>query len=192
MTLLLGLLWPIERFNTAALALGRWLAIICIGLMVVAILIQIFFRYVLGNALPWPDEAARFMMLWMTGLIAPLGLRRGGFVAIDMIPRMLPETVGRLINLLLFAIAMVVLVFAVQIGWSEVTGFAGKFKTSSLYFPSGDGWEKVPRAWMMSSLLVGIALMIVVSVELILREIIALLGGGDRLAPISGEAVEAS
>ncbi len=39
--------------------------------MVVCILIQVFFRYVLNNALPWPDEAARFLMLWMTGFIAP-------------------------------------------------------------------------------------------------------------------------
>jgi TRAP-type C4-dicarboxylate transport system permease small subunit len=160
--------------------------------MVVAILIQIFFRYVLGNALPWPDEAARFLMLWMTGLIAPLGLRRGGFVAIDMIPRMLPEMVGRLVNLLLFGIAMIVLVWAVQIGWAEVTGFSGKFKTSSLYYPSGDGWQKMPRAWMMGSLFVGMVLMILVQVELILREVVGLLGGAARLDPIDGEAVEAS
>jgi len=33
--------------------------------MVIVILLQVFFRYVLNNALPWPDELARFLMLWM-------------------------------------------------------------------------------------------------------------------------------
>ena len=47
-------------------ALGPAVAIVAIALMVLAILIQVFFRYALNNALPWPDEAARFLMLWMT------------------------------------------------------------------------------------------------------------------------------
>ncbi|MDA9735148.1 TRAP transporter small permease subunit, partial [SAR116 cluster bacterium] len=53
------------------LKIGRNLAWIAIFLMVIVILLQVFFRYVLNNALPWPDELARFLMLWMTGFIAP-------------------------------------------------------------------------------------------------------------------------
>ena len=79
--------FPIQilaRCNTAILRLGRHLSVIALALMVVIMLLQVFFRYALNNALPWPDEAARFCMLWMTGLMAPLALRHGGFVAIDM------------------------------------------------------------------------------------------------------------
>ena len=71
MAILLGLLSPFQLFNDVVLRIGRGIAIICIGLMVVAILLQVFFRYVLGNALPWPEEAAIFLMLWMTAVIAP-------------------------------------------------------------------------------------------------------------------------
>ena len=60
MGLFKGLLLPVQTFNDLVLPVGRGLAVICIGLMVVCILIQVFFRYVLNNALPWPDEAARF------------------------------------------------------------------------------------------------------------------------------------
>ena len=55
--------------------------------MVIVILVQVFFRYVLNNALPWPDEVARFLMLWMTGLIAPSAYRWGGFVSIEFLER---------------------------------------------------------------------------------------------------------
>ena len=75
----------LEKINTFFLRIGRQFAWIAIFLMVVVIIIQVFFRYVLNNALPWPDELARFLMLWMTGLIAPSAYRWGGFVSIDIL-----------------------------------------------------------------------------------------------------------
>ncbi|WP_425091842.1 TRAP transporter small permease [Tropicimonas sp. S265A] len=186
---LLGILAPIAFVNEHLFRLGRAIGIVAVALMVVAILIQVFFRYVLNNALPWPDEAARFAMLWMTGLMAPTAFRRGGFVAIDMLLIALPKAVSALISLVLLLICLIVLVVAVRIGWSEVTGFGGSFATASLYVPTNFGfteWLRVPRSWMMASLLVGVVLMISANVELILRAVITLLGGNDRLPEIPG------
>ncbi len=187
MSLLAGVLFPFQVFNDVVLRFGRWVAIVAIGLMVLAILIQVFFRYVLNNALPWPDEAARFCMLWMTGLIAPMAYRRGGFVAIDMAVRALPERVAAVLSLFLLIVAGGVLAMALQIGWAEVTGFMSRAKTASLYyFDIFDGkWEKVPRQWMMLSFFVGVVLLSIVNIELILRSLITLLGGGDRLKDLN-------
>lgn len=186
---LLAVLKPLAFVNEHVLRLGRGIGVVAVGLMVIAILIQVFFRYVLNNALPWPDEAARFCMLWMTGLMAPTALRRGGFVAIDMAVRALPQKLGALVSLFLLLVSLAVLLVAVQIGWSEVTGFGGKFATASLYLPADitfSEWFRVPRSWMMASLLVGVILMISVTVELILRSVITILGGGDDLPMIPG------
>lgn len=186
---LLAVIVPLGILNETVLKFGRAIGCVAIALMVLAILIQVFFRYVLNNALPWPDEAARFCMLWMVGLMAPTALRRGGFVAIDMFGRMLPSRAGQMLNLILFMIGLVVLVVALEIGWGEITGFSGKFKTASLYVPLSlgfDEWLRVPRSWMMTSLVVGLVLLISVNVELILRSIVAMLGGADRLPPIPG------
>ncbi|MEM8580966.1 MAG: TRAP transporter small permease subunit, partial [Pseudomonadota bacterium] len=95
---LLGILAPIAFVNEHVFRLARAIGIVAMALMVVAILIQVFFRYVLNNALPWPDEAARFCMLWMTGLMAPTAFRRGGFVAIDMLVLALPRGIGAALN----------------------------------------------------------------------------------------------
>jgi len=188
MALLAGLLLPFQVFNDVALRIGRAIGIVAIGLMVVAILIQVCFRYVLNNALPWPDEAARFMMMWMTGLLAPMAYRRGGFVAIDMFLRMLPLRIGAILSLFLLIIASIVLALAVKIGWSEVTGFGGRFATAALYIPTSidfSSYLRVPRSWMMASLLVGVVLLSIVNFELILRSIITLLGGGDQLKSLA-------
>lgn len=184
MALLHGLLKPIQMWNDFILPIGRWISIVAIALMVVAILVQVFFRYALNNALPWPDEAARFMMLWLTGLMAPMAFRRGGFVAIDMVVLALPKKLGEIVAMILLVISAGVLLVAINIGYGELTGFSAKFNTASLYVPLAidfSEWLRVPRSWMMASLFVGVVLLFIVNVELILRALITFLGGKDDL-----------
>ncbi|MEP5762114.1 MAG: TRAP transporter small permease subunit [Litoreibacter sp.] len=177
--------------NGALLAVGRHISVVLMGLMVIVILVQVFFRYVLNDALAWPDEAARFMMLWLTGLVAPTAYRRGGFVAIDLVVLMLPRMLASILSMLLLFIALAVMVIAVKIGWGEVTGFGGRFKTAALWLPTNAAfteWFRVPRSWMMASLLVGVTLMTSVTIELIVRQVVGLIGRADALPKIPGAA----
>jgi len=186
-TALLAICHGLGLINGALLALGRWIGAICLGLMVVVILAQVFFRYVVNNALPWPEEASRFLMMWSTGLMAPTAFRRGGFVAIDMVIRMLPRAVATALSVVLLSVTILVLWIALGIGWSEVTGIGGRFETDSLRVPVSldlATWMKVPKSWMMASLLVGVALLLLVAVELALRNLFALLRGPEALRDI--------
>src|SRR6056297_539079 len=110
MTALIWILRPLHTLNGSVLWLCRWIAGAALAVMVLVILVQVFFRYVLNNALPWPDEAARFMMLWMTGLAAPIAYRRGGFVAIDMLERALPPRASAALSLVLLLASLAVLI----------------------------------------------------------------------------------
>ncbi len=187
MTALLAICNGLGLLNSALLMVGRWIGAVCLGLMVAAILAQVFYRYVLNNALPWPEEASRFLMLWSTGLMAPTAFRRGGFVAIDMVIRMLPRAVATGLSVFLMAVTILVLWIALGIGWSEVTGLGGRFETDSLRVPVSldlATWMKVPKSWMMASLLVGVALLLLVAVELALRNIYALIRGPEGLRDI--------
>jgi TRAP-type transport system small permease protein len=178
--------------NAGALTIGRWLGAFCILLMVIIILTQVFFRYVIGLGLPWPEEAARFLMLWSAGLMIGTAYRRGGFVAIDLMVALLPRLLRHLLTLTLFALALIVLWKAWQIGLREVSGLAGRFGTDSLNVPTSwdlSTWRKVPKSWQMMSMLVGIGALIIVTFELILREVIALFGRAGDLPPISDQVV---
>lgn len=189
MTALLAICNGLGMLNGALLALGRWIGAVCLGLMVVVILVQVFFRYALNNALPWPEEASRFLMLWSTGLMAPTAFRRGGFVAIDMVIRLLPRLVATGLSIFLMAVTILVLWISLGIGWSEVTGLGGRFETDSLRVPVSldlGVWMKVPKSWMMASLLVGVALLLLVAVELALRNLYALIWGPEPLREIAG------
>lgn len=185
------LLNGLGAFNAGLLWLGRLLGATAMGLMVLIILAQVFFRYVIGNALPWPEEAARFLMLWATGLMIPTAYRRGGFVSVEMLVSFLPRIVGRLLGLALLALALVVLVAGFRIGLSEVTGFGGRFATDSLKVPASlalDTWVKVPKSWMMASLVTGLAMLILVNIELMLRGLAELTGQHHGLVAIADAA----
>ena len=143
--------------NTILLKLGRQLATVEIGLMVIIILIQVFFRYGLNSALPWPDEAARFLMLWMTGLIAPSAYRWGGFVSIEILFRFLPSRMVKIITLFLLMISLLVLVIGLQFGLKHVDS-GWLFSSSSLKWPLhliGMEVIRVKLAWMYMSLPIG-------------------------------------
>lgn len=191
---LLGILRPLQFLNDHVLRLGRGIAIVAIALMVFCILLQVFMRYVLNNALPWPEEAARFLMLWMTGLIAPSAYRRGGFVSIDMLQMALPARAAALLQLALLLLATIVLVVGLQLGIKHVNS-GWLFRSSSLYVPMeliGQKGFKLKLAWMYMSLYVGLILLLAVNAELILRSLITLMGGEDKLRPLMDtELIEA-
>ncbi len=184
---LIGLAKALGSLNGAVLTLGRGLGAVCMAAMVVIILAQVFYRYILGSALAWPEEAARFLMLWAAGLMVATAFRRGGFVSIDILVRLLPRMTASALSLVLLALSLVILVVAIRISWSEVTGIGGRFETDSLRYPSTwdlSVWTKMPRSWQMASMLTGLVMMISVCVELMLRNLITLLGAHDRLPDI--------
>lgn len=196
MQILLTLAAVLQRVNDVVLGLGRWIGMAALAIMVCLILGQVFFRYVLNDAPNWTEEGARFCMLWMTGLLAPLAMRLGGFVSIDMLERALPRVLAAVLTLALLSITMAVLLMAWDKGLNNhVDSLTGRGKSASLRLPlDWFGGERIKfrNAWMFSSLFVGVNLLILVTAELILRQIITLFGQGDRLKPIStGQSVRA-
>ena len=161
--------------NDLVLRIGKNIAWISLALMVFVIILQVFFRYILNNAMPWPDEAARFLMLWMTGLIAPLAYRSNGFVAIDMLGRALPMRSGLLLTMVLLVLSTLVLITAIKFGWAHTMGFGGNFESSSLRLPLdwfGMATVKLKLRYMYASLLICVIILLSVNIELIIRTII--------------------
>lgn len=186
MVLLHAILRPIQFWNDTVLPVGRALAIGAIGIMVAITLLQVFCRYILNNALAWPDEAARFLMLWMTGLIAPTAYRHGGFVAIDMVERALPRAVAAALSIVLLLLSLIVLLKGIELGWDHVSS-GWLFASPSLKIPLnwiGGEAIRVKLAWTYMSLFLGIVLLTVVNLELLLRAAITALGDAGRLRPL--------
>jgi len=188
---MLALLGPISRVNTLILRVGRQIAWMALAVMVAVILAQVVFRYAFNNALAWPDEAARFLMLWMAALMAPSAMRWGGFVSIDTVPLALPRVPGLILMLVLLLLTLMVLLVAVGHGYNHAFGFGGNFNSASLRIPlDWIGLEsvRVKLRYMYASLFVGVILLAVVTFELILRTIIQLVDPEAELPPTDAPA----
>jgi TRAP-type C4-dicarboxylate transport system permease small subunit len=89
-----------------------------VGLAMAAIFALVFLnvvlRYGFGTSLSWVEEVARFLMIWGVFLGAGLALREGRHVSIDVLQDRLPEATRRLLRI---AIAVVVLIFLVGLGY---------------------------------------------------------------------------
>jgi len=183
---MLAVLRPLAWVNTRILRVGRQIAWMALAVMVAVILAQVVFRYALNNALAWPDEAARFLMLWMAALMAPSAMRWGGFVSIDMVPQALPRVPGLILTLVLLSLTLIVLVVAIGHGYNHTFGFGGNFNSSSLKIPlewAGMETIRVKLRYMYASLFVAVCLLSIVTVELILRTIIQLIDPEADLPP---------
>lgn len=80
-----------KRLEDFFVALNGWALIAMLSAMTVIVGANISLRYFTSHSLPWADEAARYLMIWMTFGGAGLVLRVGGHVAITNLHDVLPE-----------------------------------------------------------------------------------------------------
>lgn len=84
------------------------------ALMAGAVIVGVFYRYFLNDALPWPEEFARFAMIWISWVGGGIALRRGAHVATDLLVNQLPPGPRRILlfvgNVLILAFLVIVLV----------------------------------------------------------------------------------
>jgi len=75
-------------FNQISIFINKLCSAICIllGLSLVAIItLEVFFRYVLNNALSWPEEIAGFMFVWFSMLGAAICLFKGTHIKVTFV-----------------------------------------------------------------------------------------------------------
>jgi TRAP-type C4-dicarboxylate transport system permease small subunit len=190
----LGALQAIIRFigmiNQSVLKLGRGIGCAAMALMVAAVLLQIFYRYVLNNALPWPEEAARGLMIWMMALVAPSAYRYAGFVSIDMLPDMLPRKARHTLTLAILILSLVVLVIMLDQAWAhfsapllfDSSGLNRLLQDSGLNQLLGTELQ-FRTAYIYLAMSVLLVMLISVSVELILRLVGRLVWNDEAFPP---------
>lgn len=91
-----------------------------VALMVACVsiaLLQVFCRYVLGAALAWPEEAARYLFVWFVFVGAAMVTRRGEHITIDLLQRSLPEPMVRWHALFSRCISVAASCFLIIFGW---------------------------------------------------------------------------
>lgn len=94
-----------------------WAVVAMLSAMALIVGANISLRYLTAHSLPWADEAARYLMIWMTFVSAGLVLRIGGHVAITNLQDSLPSTGRKLLRACIVLILLAFFGFMVHVGW---------------------------------------------------------------------------
>ncbi|MEO1019753.1 MAG: TRAP transporter small permease, partial [Pseudomonadota bacterium] len=128
-------------------------------LIAVILFCAVFWRYVLNDAISWSEEATKYLMVWLTFLGAPIALRHGGHINIDILLKAVPPRATQfllcVINLLIVA-TMSIMVWK-GYGLAEM----GARQVASSF--------SVSMVWMQSAIPVGSALILMVALEHMLK-----------------------
>ncbi|WP_299074053.1 TRAP transporter small permease [uncultured Paraglaciecola sp.] len=116
---------PLGKLNFAVANTAKNFAGGLLAVMLMMILAQVFFRYVLNDSLAWTEELAKFAMVWIACLVAPWAYRAHLNVSIQMFADALPALLRRateiVITLLVILICGIFFMQSLafwQSGWS--------------------------------------------------------------------------
>jgi TRAP-type C4-dicarboxylate transport system permease small subunit len=152
----------LAAINRPTLAACKLATMGLVAAITVIIAASVFWRYALNDALSWAEEVSKYLMIWMVFTGAPIALRQGSHVAIELFPNALPERARQLVFALVFVIIAALMVVLIHRGitfaWNGRTQTAIIIGNFSLF-------------WLFVSIPVGSAIMLLVALEAALRRV---------------------
>ena len=86
-----SILVTVDKFGAWVAKATGWLIIVMAAVMIVALVLQIIFRYVFNSSLSWSEELALFLFTWVVLLAGSIGVREHMHVRLIIIRDRFPE-----------------------------------------------------------------------------------------------------
>lgn len=157
-------------------ALQVYSGVLCL-VMLGVVLVGIFYRYVVGEAISWYDEFAGFTLVWLTMYGSVLGLAKGKHISFETLVEKLPRVWQRVMDafgvLCILSFSLVMLVS----GWQLVREMGGETAVSI---------PEVKMAWIYSVMPISGGLMVLVGIVQLIR----LARGGEGSEGVRPKAME--
>lgn len=123
-----------------------WVMLLAITLLNI---IQVFYRYVLNNALSWSEEASLWMMVWITFVILPVAYHKGLNISMMLFRDMLKKNrVEYIIRCLFHCIVISIALVCFYQAWNM---FKGGFRIELPALEVTKAWVYaiMPPAWVL-------------------------------------------
>lgn len=150
--------------------------------MVVVTATGVFFRYALDAALPWAEEADRYLFIWLAFTGSAITMRKKAHIAVDVLVRMLDARARAWVVLFTYAAVLAFLGFVMRA--SEIVIEV----TSLTRTPATD----IPMSWVYTAVPVGCTLIAIETLRLMAATWRELRGGGPGAAGAQGDGAHGS
>ncbi len=85
--------------------------------MSIVIFMQVVYRYVFHASLPWSEEFARYILVYLTFLGASVAVKRNAHIGVEMVVSLLPRPVAKVLEWVASALSFAF--FAILIGYGS-------------------------------------------------------------------------
>jgi TRAP-type C4-dicarboxylate transport system permease small subunit len=148
---------------------GRWIVqklddfnlFLFVMLLVVASM-QVFFRYVVWVPMPWTEEVARFLLVWVTFLGAASVTRRKLHITVDWMTSKLSPRAGHVMGV---GVYVMIFLFLITFFWGGLIMMDDSWPITAGTLP----WLSI--AYVYLGAVIGVALMIIYILRLLSQEI---------------------
>lgn len=138
------------------------------GAMFVVVLAQVFFRYILAHPLPWSEEMARYLMVWVACLAASEAYARGNHVGVTLVVNAVRPGQRKIMTLIIH------LAVCVLMGVVVYQGFILSYMQAAQRSPA----LEVPMTWPYLAVPVGALLIFIQAAALFFKQVAGPPAGG--------------
>ncbi len=124
--------------------------------MAVIVLMGVFYRYAIERALPWYDEFAEFLLVWLTFYGSVLASHRDAHIGFETLVEYLPARAQRWVGIFAEVVILIIQAALFYYGWSLVQAAS---------FDSAVSIRWVRLSWIYSAIPIGGGLMFVIGLR---------------------------
>ena len=129
------------RFCALTAKLCLQAGVIGLILLVIAVLYQVFGRYVLNSTPTWAESLALLLVLYVTMLGCAVGVRDAGHIGLESFLVLLPERIRIKFEIL---VHIITLIFGVLMAWNCALMFASVYDYMIPTLHVSESWRYVP------------------------------------------------
>jgi TRAP-type transport system small permease protein len=133
----------LENLYSGILKIIRYAVIVLACILVITVFVNVVFRYFFHLPLAWSDEAARFLLIWLTFLGAVLANARNEHMQLDLLVKKMPVKIGQVVRIIAYLVIMYILYILINGGFIVVLENLN-WKSSALEIPYGYIYSVVP------------------------------------------------
>lgn len=136
---------------------------VCLTITTLVVILNVILRYFFNTGLFWVEEVATTAFVWSVFIGCAAAYKRGMHIGIDVVTRMLPDSLQPAIQLMVHALMIVIngYIFYLSIIFTR----ASAIKPTPVL--------DISSAWVSSAIMVGFALMTFHAIRFLFRDIAA-------------------
>ena len=138
----------------------------CVLAIALLVSTSIFFRYVLNNSITWSEEIAKYLMVWMVFVGAPVAMVQSRHIAIEMFPNLFRPRIRALIFLIVNLLIVMTMAFWTYRGFTYTVGGMSQVMSS---------FDKIPLGVVFASIPFGSCIMMIISFQISLNQILVII-----------------